>query len=351
MDLDLVLFVDMDYFFAACEELRHPEYKDKPLVVGTASIKNKEKGVVQTCNYVARKYGIRSAMSTANALKLKPDLIYLESDDRYYSDTSSKVMEALRKYGSKMEIVSIDEAALELNNVDYESGRAIADKVKSEINERLKLPCTIGISTSKIYAKMVCDTAKPNGIGLLKAEEIKDFLREKDVDKLLGVGRKTAEKLNGMKIKTIGELSKADPIVLIDNFGIFGKELFLLANGIDNSKIEESYDILSIGRERALDATSNIKVIEPLMSSLVKEIMEEVRKNRVVFKTISVKARYADFTDHIKNRSLNHYSDSEDVLYSNSISLIKELARGNRVRKIGVRVSKLMGQKGQKKLF
>src|SRR5208283_4656297 len=105
--MGLVLFIDMDYFFAACEELRHPELKARPFVVGTATIAKKEKGVVQTCNYEARKFGIHSAMPTSQALKLQPNLVFLESDDKYYEETSGKVMGLLREYGFHMEALSI----------------------------------------------------------------------------------------------------------------------------------------------------------------------------------------------------------------------------------------------------
>ena len=280
--MPLVLFVDMDYFFAACEELRHPELKGRPFVVGSAPMKSRDRGVVETCNYETRKLGVHSAMPYSQALKLVPGLIYLESDDRYYMDISGKVMKVLKDYGFRTEIISIDEAALDIGEMGYEKAEKLAKGVKDNINKNIGLPCTIGISIGKVYAKMACDTAKPDGIGVLKKDDLKDFLRDRKVGALLGVGRKTAEKLESMKVRTIGELSKMDPNVLIDSFGSFGKELFLLANGIDESKIEDRYDVLSIGREVTLDRyTNDVGRIAEVLKGLTKDTIEEVKRQRM----------------------------------------------------------------------
>ncbi len=350
--LPLVLFIDMDYFFAACEELRHPELKGKPFVVGSAPVKSKDRGVVETCNYETRKLGIHSALPYSQARKLVPNLVYLESDDRYYMEISEKVMKTLKDYGFRTEVISIDEAALDIGEIDYEKAEELARAVKEKINSSLGLPCTLGISIGKVYAKMVCDTAKPNGIGVLKKEDLKDFLKDRKVGALLGVGRKTAEKLESMKIRTIGELSKVDPNVLIDAFGSFGKELFLLANGIDESRIEDRYDVLSIGREITLDRyTNEIGRITEALEKLTKETVEEVKKQQMWFKGVSVKVRYADLTERIKNKSLSNYSDSFDLAYGISQELLKTLVKEKPVRKVGVRVYALELRKGQRTIF
>lgn len=348
----MVLFLDMDYFFAACEEVRHPEFKAKPLVVGTASAEKKERGVVQTCNYEAREFGIHSAMATAQALKLKPDLVYLASDEKYYEETSDKVMKLLRSYGFVTEIISIDEAALALGEVGYTDAEALAKEIKYKINIEFGLPCTIGISVGKIYAKMVCDSSKPDGLGLLKETDIKSFLKDKKIEALLGVGRKTAEKLNSMGIKTIGELSKTDPNILVEKFGSFGKELFLLANGMDESKVEENYNVLSIGRERTLEKeTKNLDLIDQMLKELSEEVMSEIKRQGLWFKGISVKARYFDFTERIKNKRLNNYTDSFDTLYETATHLIRDLVADKNVRKVGVRTYILSQKRGQKSIF
>ncbi len=350
--LPLVLFLDMDYFFAACEELRHPELKSRPFVVGTATIAKKERGVVQTCNYEARKFGIHSAMPTAKALRLKPDLVYLESDDDYYQEVSDRVMGLLKGYGFATEVISVDEAALALGGMGYDEAEKLARKMKERIKKELGLPCTVGVSTGKVYAKMACDSAKPDGIRILKEGELKQFLNDSSIGALLGVGRKTADRLKGMGVQTIGQLARADPNVLVENFGSFGRELFLLANGRDESRIEENYAVLSIGRERTLDSeTNDHETIANMLRTLSKEVIGDVKKKGLWFRGVSVKAKYTDFTERIKNRRLRNYTDSLDILYDTAAGLIVELEKGKRIRKVGVRTYILDAKKGQRSIF
>lgn len=348
----VVLFIDMDYFFAACEEVRHPELKGRPFVVGTATIAKKERGVVQTCNYEARKYGIHSAMATAQALKLKPDLVYLESDDKHYEEMSGKVMDILRSYRFAMEVISVDEAALDLRDNSYKESEAIAKDIKRRISGELKLPCTIGISTGKIYAKIVCDDSKPDGLGVLRDDELREYLKDKKVDALLGVGRKTSGKLNAMGVKTIGELSKMDPNLLVETFGAFGKELYLIANCRYEGRIIENYNVMSVGRERTLDSeTKDIGEIDSMLKDLSREVIEEIKKQGLWFRGISVKARYSDLTERIRNRKLNNYTDSFDTLYNTSVQLARKLATDKDFRKVGVRTYMLGQRKGQRSIF
>ncbi|MDE1869124.1 MAG: DNA polymerase IV [Candidatus Micrarchaeota archaeon] len=349
--MTLVLFIDMDYFYAACEEARHPEVKGKPVVVGTAPPNDKLRGVVQTCNYEARKLGIHSAMPTSQAFKLDKNLVYFGDDYKYYGEMSEKVMALLKAYGHRTEVVSIDEAALDLGEMGYDGARGQAEAIKKEIMAKFGLPCTIGISTGKIYAKMMCDESKPNGLGIIEEKDLKAFLKGKDVIRILGVGKKTADRLNAMGIDTIGKLAKADPNVLIDNFGIFGKELYQLANGIDTSRVEDKYTILSIGRERTLQKeTTDMKVVESMIKELAKEAIEELNRQHLWFKGISVKAKYTDFTDKIKNKQFNNYTDSLDLLTTEGVKLIRPLITDRAVRKVGIRVSSLAKREGQKKL-
>ncbi|MDE1833294.1 MAG: DNA polymerase IV [Candidatus Micrarchaeota archaeon] len=349
--MGLFLHVDMDYFYAACEEARHPELKGKPLAVGTQTIENRLKGVVQTCNYEARRLGIHSAMPTAMAFKLCPTLNYMPDDWKHYLEMSGRVMETIKSRGLKTEVISVDEAVMDLGEMDYGRAEELGNELKSEISEKLGLPCTIGISVGKTYAKMVCDASKPNGLGVLKGEDVKSFLRDKEVTKLLGIGEKTAERLKEMKITTIGDLARAKPLVLESRFGSWGKEMYLLANGIDNGKVVENAAALSIGRERTFGRdTDDLEDIGAMMKELAHEVMEEVGKQGYWFKGIGVKARYPDFTEKIKNRKLSNYTDSEKLLYSIGMELIKPLVDERRVRKVGIRVYELNPKKGQRSL-
>ena len=350
--LRLVLYVDMDYFFAACEEARHPELKGKPLIVGTGSEQAKMRGVVEAANYEARKFGIHSAMPTTMAYKLKPDITYIGSDHNHYEEVSAGIMSALSEYGFRMEVDSVDEAALEIEVESYKDLERLAKEVKEKVKRNFGLTCTVGVSTGKVFAKMACDSAKPDGIKIVEEKEIKDFLKDKDVGKIPGVGKKTEEKLAALKIKKIGELAKADPMVLIDTIGSFGKELFLIANGTDESIVEENVSVVSIGRERTLEKNATtMGDIESMINSLTDEVITEVKKQKLMFKTVGVKARYLDYTDRIKSKSFSTYSDSKELVLATSRSLLKGLVGDKPVRKIGVRVSSLISVKGQRNLL
>jgi DNA polymerase IV (archaeal DinB-like DNA polymerase) len=350
--LGLVLFIDMDSFYASCEELRHPELRGKPFVVGTSDEQNKMKGVVETASYAAKRSGVHSAMPTSMALKMKKEIIYVPSDHDYYDAMSMKVMQRLKTFGYKMEMLSVDEAALDLAGMEYEEAERLGEKIKGEINNGMGLPCTIGIAHGKIFAKMVCDDAKPDGLKLVKQENMTDFLMGKSVIKILGVGRKTSEKLALFGIRTIGDLAKADPAKLTGAVGSFGIELHNLANGIDESKVIDQWKVLSISRERTLESrTNDLDKANRMLDALAEEVMRDVDKNGFSFKTITVKARYSDFTEKVRGKTLPAYSNSALVLKKTAHDLIEELVAEKPFRKVGVRVSSFTSGKAQKKLL
>lgn len=347
----LILYIDMDSCFASCEIARHPELSGKPLIVGSNPLNTKERGVVQACNYEARKYGVHSAMPTTMAYRLCKDAAYIEADDLYYEKVSSDIEQLLKSYGFKMEMDSIDEAALKIEPEDKDTAMEIAKSIKSQIKTRFGLPCTIGIAKGKVIAKIVCDSAKPDGMAFLADKDVVPFLRDLSVGKIPGVGRKTEEKLASLGIKTVGDIAKTDPTVLFGALGSFGKDLFLIANGNDQSGVSDETPATSIGREKTLDKNVNsVEEMSSMISELSDAVIDEAKKMNVAFKNIGVKVRYSDFTDRVKSKSLNNYSDSEEVLTSTAKRLFFDLVGSKPVRKIGVRVSALSQRKGQKTL-
>jgi len=345
-----ILFVDMDYFYAACEEVRHPGLKGKPLLVSSPG--GKLRGVVESCNYEARAFGIRSAMPVVDALKLKPDVACVQADHDHYEEVSGRIMAFLRPYAKRMEVLSVDEAALDIGDIGYDNAERLAKGIKEGLRSKIGLPCTVGISNGKVFAKMACDSAKPNGIKVLKEEDISGFLSKKTVEAIPGVGRKTAERLEKSGIKTIGDLSRASPMLLRDIVGSFSRELYDLAHGIDNSDIVERYETLSIGRERTLEnPTSNINDVSDTLRDLVDEVMTDLDKHQFLLKTITAKAKYTDFSDKIHSKSLSHPTDSKEVVLKEATALLKDIIAHEKARKIGVRVSSFTGKDKQKKLF
>lgn len=351
-NMPFVLYVDMDYFYAACEEARHKELKGKPLVVGTAPESEKLRGVVQTANYEARKYGIHSGMPNIKAFDLYKELNYLHSDEEHYEEVSRGIMKLLKESGRPVEVISVDEAAMDITGLSENEALELAKRIKSDILKGFGLTCTIGIGNGKAFAKMASDKAKPDGLMLVRAQDLKDFLKSCSLEKLPGVGAKTFERLKEMHIETIEQLAAKDPMVLIDAFGSAGKELYMLANGIDESKVVENSEILSIGRETTLKSpVSTVEEAMPALRDLTKQVMKEVEKNGFLFKNIGAKVRYTDFSISVKSYSLHNYTNSEDEVIKRIVPMIASLLKNGPARKVGVRVSHLIKTKGQKKLF
>lgn len=350
----LIALIDMDYFFAACEELRKPGIKDKPVVVGADPKRGEGRGVVSTANYVARKYGIRSAMPISIAYRLKKDAVFLPVDYDYYEEMSKKVMSIIKQYADRFEQVSVDEAFIDISKKakGYDDALELVKKLKQEIHDVLKLPCSIGVSTNKLVAKMASEEAKPNGIKLVKEEEAKEFLAKLPVGELYGVGRKMRERLEGLKYKTVGDLAKANPVELVQRFRTYGAELYNYANGRDESEVQENYEVKSVGRERTFDTdTGDREEIVKMINAMSKEVGEEIKKEGFAFKVITLKLRYSSFEEHLKSRSLAHRSTDAKEIASVATELFDKYAeKSEEIRKIGVRVSNLAKYKGQKRI-
>ncbi len=304
-----------------------------------------------SCNYEARAEGIRAAMPISKAFELEPTLFYIKGDDAYYEAVSARIMKLLAGFGLPVETQSIDEAALDADKMDYDAAMRLAARVKEEIEKETGLRCTVGVCTGKLLAKMVCDAAKPNALKGVPESEIKAFISQMHVDRLPGVGSKTSERLRAMGIETIGEIAKSNPMLLIGWLGSAGKELYLLANGIDNSRVVESQPRLSIGRERTL-ATSgaDAKSILHELNDIALEVSREVRERGLWFRGVVLKVRYADFTERLKSVTLANYTDSEDKLGAVAMRMAAGLLGPKGVRKIGIRVFRLIDARHQRKL-
>ncbi len=351
----LILLVDMDYFYVACEELRRPEIKEKPAVVGSDPKQGEGRGVVMTANYAARKFGLRSGMPISMAYRIKKDAIYIPEDFEYYEAMSKKVMDLIKRFADKFEQVSIDEAFIDVSKrvKNYDEALALAAKLKLEMKEKVGLPCSIGISTNKLVAKMASETAKPNGIRVVKEDDAAEFLSKKPVGDLYGVGRKMGKVLEDFGYRTIGDLAKANPVVLVERFRSYGAELYNYANGRDDSEVQENWEVKSIGRERTFARdTGDRGEIARAMSEMSKEVGEELKKQGFAFKVVTIKLRYSDFEESLKSRSLAYRSVDPEEIFQVAMQLFDRYAeRGEELRKVGVRVSNLANYKGQKSII
>jgi len=350
----IIFHIDMDHFFTAVEEREHPEYKGKPVIVGANPKEGKGRGVVSTCNYEARRFKIRSGMPISKAWKLCPEAVYLPVNYELYVKVSNEIMSMLRAYADKFEQWGIDEAFLDVSSKvkDYIEAEALAKQIKREIYEREKLTCSIGIGPNKLVAKIASDFQKPDGLTMVKEDEVEKFLASLPVRKLLWVGRKTEEKLKALGIKTIGDLARYDPSVLAETFGVVGTQLYLMAHGIDKSEVEEKGEIKSISRERTFEEdTSDFNLILNALDKLSEEVCNDVLRQNLYFKTVTVKVRYENFETHTHSKTLPIITNRLQDLKKTAEELIQDyLTLDRKMRLIGLRVSNFASTEKQKTL-
>jgi len=345
----------MDQFYAAVEEREHPEYRGRPVVVGADPKGGTGRGVVSTCNYEARKFGVKSGMPISRAWKLCPDAVYVRPNFKLYIDTSSKIMAILRRHADKFEGWGLDEAFIDVSSrvQDFREAKRLAENIKSEIYDEEGLRCSIGIAPNKLVAKIASDHEKPDGLTVVEEKDVEGFLALLPVRKLLWVGKKTERKLNKMGIETIGDLANFKLSTLTKKFGVVGEYYHLAARGIDESEVSEKGVVKSVGREVTydVDTSDSAKVLETV-TELGREIHDELVERGFFFKTVTVKIRYENFKTHTRGKTLPLFASDLRTLQKIARDLIRPHLSGNRkIRLIGVRVSNFISSKKQSILF
>lgn len=344
----IIMHLDLDAFFAACEE-RERNISGKPVVVGADPKQGKGRGVVSTCNYSAREYGIHSGMPISIAYRKCPEAIFLGVNFPLYISVSSSIMDIVKKYSNAFEQTSIDEAYLDVTERtkgSYANAEEIAKKIKEEIENKEKLTCSIGIGPNKLIAKTASDYNKPNGLTIVRPYKAKTFLEKLEIRKLYGIGKKGEQVLKELGINTIGNLAAYDVKKLAEIFGSWGYELHQFAQGIDERPVEESYTIKSISREHTFEQdTDDAKTINDVLEAIAQEIYDEIKQYKISFKTVTVKIRYEGFETHTKSKTVKP-SDKLSIIRDVSKELIKPYLKGRKIRLVGIRVSNLVfGQK------
>ncbi len=348
----VIFHLDMDHFYTAVEQREQPAYMGKPVVVGADPKEGKGRGVVSTSNYEARKAGVRSGMPISRAWKLCPEAVYLPPNFPLYIRVSNEIMDVARKYADKFEQWGIDEAFLDVTSKvkDYGEAETLAKEIKREITEKEHLTCSIGVGPNKLVAKIASDYQKPDGLTVVKDEEVEKFLAPLPARKLLWVGRKTEEKLKAMGINTIGDLAHHDPTVLTETFGVMGTQMYLNAHGVDRSEVEPRTEVKSISHETTFEEdTADADVVLKTVDALSEEVCKEVLNQKLFFKTVTVKLRYENFETHTRSKTLPFISNRPQDLKKTARELIQVYLKPDRkVRLIGVRVSSFVsGEKQQ----
>ena len=350
----IIFHVDMDHFFTAIEEREHPEIRGKPVVVGADPKEGNGRGVVSTSNYEARKYGVKSGTPIARAWRLCPDAVFLPVNYRLYRKVSTQIMAILQGHTEKFERWGLDEAFLDVTLIvnDFEEAQKLAQKIKKEVYKKQSLTCSIGVGPNKLVAKIGSDFNKPDGLTVVRAEEAKAFLSPLGVRKLLWVGKKTEERLVRMGIKTIGDLANYDASILAEKFGTSGTQLYLMAQGIDNSSVQEQWERKTMSRELTFDQdTADSGFILDTMDALSEDLHQELTASNFTFKTSTVKIRYQNFETHTHGKTLPYFTDRLKDIQKSARELVQDYLQPDRkIRLIGIKLSNLLSTEFQTKL-
>lgn len=337
-----VLHVDMDAFFASVEIRARPELRGLPVVVGGMN----GRGVVAAASYPARVYGIRSAMSMAQALRLCPQLVVLTPQRSSYSETSAQIMQILRDFTPVIEPLSLDEAFLDVSGAVGLFGRpaGIARQIRQRIYAEQQLTCSVGVAPIKSVAKLASGSCKPNGLRVVSAAGVLDFLHPLPVTALWGVGARTAEPLRRLGIRTVGELASTPVDTLRRAVGsATAGHLHALANGRDDRAVTARAEEKSISTDRTLarDLLTEAEVARELLRG-AGEVAERLRHAGRVARTVGIKIRFADFTTITRVRTLAEPTDAAATVYAEALQLYRALRLDKpRIRLVGVKAENL----------
>jgi len=349
----LIFLVDMNAFYISCETVRNPSLKGRPAAV--AGDPQHRSGIILTANYEARKYGVKTTMVLHEAKKLCPDLVLVPPDHDFYEKKSKEVMSILSQYTPVIEQNSIDEAWLDLTGCEalFGSPMEIARKIMNAIENELGLWCSIGISENKFLAKMASDMKKPHGITELWKSDIQKKLWPLPTGKMYGIGRQTEAKLTSLGIFTIGDIAASSKEFLEKRFGKYGSELYLLANGIDESVVASgaSGDIKSISRSTTLPKDiTDIEEAKRILFCLADEVGMDARRHDKKGKTVSITIKYADFTAITRQKSLAPTFLTGDIYEAGEELLCANWNSYKPVRLLGIGISGFSGEDEAKQL-
>ncbi|NLY29951.1 MAG: DNA polymerase IV [Firmicutes bacterium] len=346
-----IMHVDMDSFFAAVEQRDNPELRGKPVIVG--GTRDSKRGVVSTCSYEARKYGVHSAMPIAQAVKLCPHGIFIPGNHKKYAAVSKQIRAVFYEFSPAVEIVSIDEAFLDMTGCEhlYETLEDLGRAVKERIRETVSLTASVGIGPNKFIAKLASDHRKPDGLVVIPPEEVWDWLAPFPVKKVWGIGQKTAEVLASWQIHTIADLRRCSQESLIRQFGKQGLTLYQLARGIDHRAVEPESETKSLGRETTFaEDIAAISKLRQVLADLAAEVGYRLRQHELWARTITLKLRYDDFTTITRSTSLPEPVNNDDDIFNTAHRLLVDNIGRRPVRLLGVYVSQLTPF-GQASLF
>ncbi len=341
----MILHCDMDAFYASVEERDRGELVGKPVIVAGSAEK---RGVVAAANYVARKFGVRSAMPTATARRLCPHGVYLPPRIGYYAEVSRDIRDIFERFTPLVEPLSLDEAFLDVTGSEHLFGAAaeIGQQIKQAVREELRLVVSVGVAPNKFLAKIASDLRKPDALVVVPPDEVTKFLHPLPVERLWGVGKQSSKVFEGLGIRTIAQLRQCPIDVLRARFGNGGEHLWDLAHGRDARPVVPEREAKSISNETTFERDiADLDVLRAWLVDLVEQVGWRLRRSALRGRTVQLKVRFADFTTITRSQSLPEPTDVTDELRQTADELLcgRLPSRHLPVRLLGVGIGGLNG--------
>jgi DNA polymerase-4 len=349
----IIIHVDMNAFFASVEQQSNPHLRGKPVaVIGSA-----KRTVITTASYEARNYGVKTGMTVYEAKRVCPDLVLVIGNNRKYTHTSARIVEIMREFTPLVEVFSIDEAFLDITGSVklFISPERIAYLLKAKIRHRFGITCSIGIAPNKLLAKLASEMRKPDGLTVIRPEDVARVLETVPIKDLCGIGSKMNHHLTLYGIRTCGDLGRFPVDILRKRFGVIGEKLHLMGLGIDDSPVipvEEAEEVKSVGHSMTLerDVEQREDILRYLLQ-LAEMVGRRARRHGVQGKTVTLTVRYADFSTFGKQETGSGYTNRSDDIYRATVKILDSLTLTQPVRLLGVKISNLRCHGDQLPLF
>jgi len=343
----------MNAFFASVEQQSNPELRGKPIaVIGAA-----KRTIITTCSYEARAFGVKTGMNTWQARQKCPHLIFVVGNNRKYTYTSTQIIMIMREYTPLVEVFSIDEAFLDVTGCLslFGSAERIVYLIKSRIKHQFGITCSVGIAPNKLLAKLASDMQKPDGLTIIKPEEISRVLERVPIKDLCGIGAKMNQHLTNFGIKTCGELGRFPVDILKRKFGVTGEKLHYMGLGVDDSPVvpdEEAEGVKSVGHSTTLDTdVTERSDIQRFLLQLSEMVGRRARRYQVAGKTVTLTVRYPDFTTFSKQESRVTHTNNSEEIYLAALKILDSIELTQPIRLLGVKISNLRQHTEQLPLF
>ncbi len=318
----MILHCDMDAFYASVEERDRPELVGKPVIVGGSPEK---RGVVSAANYVARRYGVHSAMPSATARRLCPNGVYLPPRISYYAEISKQIRGVFERFTPLVEPLSLDEAFLDVTGSEplFGSASEIGQKIKKAVREEVGLVVSVGVAPNKFLAKIASDFKKPDGFFVVEPEHVQEFLDPLPVERLWGVGKQSSKVFEKLGIRTIGQLRQWPVETLKSRFGSQGEHLWQLAHGVDDSAVVPEREAKSISHETTFERDiDDLEVLRAWLIELTEQVAWRLRRHGLKGRTVHLKVRFADFSLITRSQTLPSTTDITDELWQTADAML-----------------------------